>query len=141
MFQKIRLLVLMALFFAMAVPSAHAATAAPAARTYDCSKAGNANKTVCKNAAKPKPVAAARTYDCTKAGNASKAACKGMVKAPAPKAAPAPRSMTAAAPAHSPSVMARGPQGATARCRDNTYSKSATHKGACSHHGGVAQFY
>ena len=141
MFRKTRLLAPLALFFALAVPAAHAATAAPAARTYDCTKAGNANKTVCKNAAKPKAVGAARTYDCTKAGNANKAACKGEVRTPAPKAAPAPRSMTAVTQNHSPSVMARGPQGATARCRDNTYSKSATHTGACSHHGGVAQFY
>ena len=141
MLPKIQWLAPMAFMFALAAPAAHAATAAPAARTYDCSKAGNANKTVCKNAAKPKPVPAARTYDCTKAGNANKSACKGMVKVPTPKAAAVPRPMTTAAQTHSPSVMARGPQGATARCRDNTYSKSATHKGACSHHGGVAQFY
>ena len=137
----IRLLAPVALLITLAIPAAHAATAAPAARTYDCTKAGNANKTVCKNAVKLKPAATTRTYDCTKAGNANKVACKGRVRAPAPKAASAPRSMTAATPTRSPSIMARGPQGATARCRDNTYSKSATHKGACSHHGGVAQFY
>ena len=71
---------------------------AAAARNYDCSKAGNANKAQCKGAAKaasvakpapkvvaakpakePKP-AATRTvthsYDCSKAGNANKAQCK-----------------------------------------------------------------
>ena len=31
--------------------------------------------------------------------------------------------------------------GATAICRDGTYSYAANHSGACSHHGGVAQFY
>lgn len=30
------------------------------------------------------------------------------------------------------------PAGATARCKDGTYSYSQTHSGTCSHHGGVA---
>ena len=72
--------------------------AAAAARNYDCSKAGNANKAACKGAvAKPAAAASAarpapkavpkvaatttrsvtRTYDCTKAGNANKSQCKG----------------------------------------------------------------
>jgi uncharacterized protein DUF3761 len=29
------------------------------------------------------------------------------------------------------------PKGATARCKDGTYSKSKSKKGACSKHGGV----
>jgi hypothetical protein len=32
------------------------------------------------------------------------------------------------------------PRGATALCRDGTYSFSQTHSGTCSHHGGVAQW-
>ena len=32
------------------------------------------------------------------------------------------------------------PTGATAQCKDGTYSKAAHHSGACSHHGGVAKF-
>jgi uncharacterized protein YraI len=32
------------------------------------------------------------------------------------------------------------PAGATARCRDGTYSFSRTRRGTCSHHGGVAQW-
>ncbi len=36
----------------------------------------------------------------------------------------------------SPSV----PAGATARCRDGTYSYSQHHRGTCSHHGGVAEW-
>jgi hypothetical protein len=32
------------------------------------------------------------------------------------------------------------PAGATARCRDGSYSYSATRSGTCSHHGGVAQW-
>jgi hypothetical protein len=31
--------------------------------------------------------------------------------------------------------------GATALCNDGTYSYATSHKGACSHHNGVAQFY
>lgn len=57
-------------------------------RHYDCTKAGNANKAVCKGAAAvpaartaPMPAApvgtSARHYDCSKAGNANKAVCKG----------------------------------------------------------------
>ena len=66
---------------------------AQAVRNYDCSKAGNANKTVCKNAAAaPKPVAT-RNYDCSKAGNANKAVCKGAAVAIAP--APAATATTA----------------------------------------------
>jgi hypothetical protein len=57
-----------------------------AARNYDCSKAGNANKSECKAAAKPaaapakvatKTVTKAeRNYDCRLIGNKNKAACK-----------------------------------------------------------------
>ena len=136
------------------MPAVATPAAAPAAtRNYDCSKAGNANKTACRGVAtaaptRPAPVARAapapRNYDCSKAGNANKTACRGTVAAPAPRPAPAAR-VAAPAPAgtHAPSAAthATGPQGATARCRDNTYSHSATHSGTCSQHGGVAQWY
>ncbi len=32
------------------------------------------------------------------------------------------------------------PTGATAKCKDGTYSMSQHHSGTCSHHGGVAQW-
>src|SRR5439155_1779842 len=35
---------------------------------------------------------------------------------------------------------ASAPPGATARCRDGTYSYSQHHSGTCSHHGGVARW-
>ena len=34
----------------------------------------------------------------------------------------------------------RAPSGATARCRDGTYSFAHHHRGACSRHGGVAKW-
>jgi hypothetical protein len=33
------------------------------------------------------------------------------------------------------------PEGATAKCKDGTYSYAKHHRGACSHHGGVAEWY
>ena len=92
---------------AVAAPQA---TTPPAAKgmTYDCTKAGNKNKTACKNvtqgavaatpaakpmtpakAAAPMPLNAAKAplkpmnYDCTKAGNKDKQACKSVVVPPA----------------------------------------------------------
>jgi hypothetical protein len=37
-----------------------------------------------------------------------------------------------------PRKSAKAPKGATARCRDKTYSFSEHASGTCSHHGGVA---
>jgi hypothetical protein len=42
---------------------------------------------------------------------------------------------------HSPVLRRSVPAGATARCRDGSYSFSQNHRGTCSHHGGVAQWY
>lgn len=43
---------------------------------------------------------------------------------------------------HSPAHSKDGnlPQGASAKCRDGTYSFSKHHSGTCSRHGGVAQW-
>lgn len=62
-----------------------------------------------------------------------------------PAAAPAPAAASKAAPAAAaPKAAATAgntdPTGATAKCKDGTYSKSKSHTGACSHHGGVAEF-
>lgn len=57
----------------------------------------------------------------------------GTYVAPAP--APTPE------PAPEPSVSAADSSGATARCVDGSLSYAAHHQGACSHHGGVAEFY
>lgn len=51
----------------------------------------------------------------------------------------------AKAPAKRPAAAAvangKGPGGATARCKDNSYSHSASRTGTCAGHGGVAQWY
>ena len=36
---------------------------------------------------------------------------------------------------------ASAPADATAKCKDGTYSEAKTHQGACSNHGGVAEWY
>ncbi|HEX4157847.1 MAG TPA: DUF3761 domain-containing protein [Rhizomicrobium sp.] len=51
-------------------------------------------------------------------------------------------------PAFSKMCLAKGysvasmavPAGATGKCKDGTYTKQATHSGACSGHGGVASW-
>jgi Protein of unknown function (DUF3761) len=39
-----------------------------------------------------------------------------------------------------PETCSSAPQGATAQCRDGTYSFSRSRRGTCSHHGGVAKW-
>jgi Protein of unknown function (DUF3761) len=60
--------------------------------------------------------------------------------APAPSPAmPAPAARPQPAPRQAPTVSkSQAPSGATAQCRDGTYSYSAHRSGTCSHHGGVA---
>lgn len=41
---------------------------------------------------------------------------------------------------HRPTHAHHAPRGATAHCRDGTYSFSENHRGTCSHHGGVAEW-
>ncbi len=42
---------------------------------------------------------------------------------------------------HSPAYAPSRPAGASAQCRDGTYSFSQSRRGTCSHHGGVATWY
>jgi hypothetical protein len=39
-----------------------------------------------------------------------------------------------------PETCSKPPKGATARCRDGSYSFSQSRRGTCSHHGGVAKW-
>ncbi|PYS22141.1 MAG: hypothetical protein DMF72_14345 [Acidobacteria bacterium] len=41
---------------------------------------------------------------------------------------------------HRPVFSRSVPSGATAKCRDGSFSFSQNHRGTCSHHGGVAQW-
>jgi hypothetical protein len=91
----------------------------------------------------------AKAAKTTQTHKAFMAAClQGPATAPAPAAAMAPtakpslfsHSKPAAGPA-TPTVAAGAkPAGATAECKDGTWSTSKTHSGSCSHHGGVAHF-
>ena len=145
---------------------AQAVATTKATRTYDCTKAGNANKSACKtaaSAAKPATVpaaaaatvtrtSAARNYDCSRPGNANKAVCKTAAKStPAAAAAPAAAAVAVAATrgttVHSQQTSkatatnAAGPNGATAQCKDGTYSKSTHRSGTCAGHKGVLTWY
>ena len=77
-----------------------------------------------------------------KAGKSAAAAAPASTESASPAAAPAPSAASKAAPAAKSAATAGNtdPTGATAKCKDGTYSKSKHHKGSCSHHGGVAEF-
>jgi hypothetical protein len=93
---------------------------------------------------------------CSGHGGVQKAAAAASSSSSAPAATPpaastppagsasAPTSPATTKPAASSSTKpASGntdPTGATAKCKDGTYSKSKSHSGACSHHGGVDQW-
>lgn len=66
---------------------------------------------------------------------AAPAAAPAAPAAAAPAAKPA-ATMAAAKPAKS-AAMTSSPEGATAKCKDGSFSKSKHHSGTCSRHGGV----
>lgn len=135
-----------------------AVTTTTTTRHYDCSKPGNSSKAPCKTAAaqasagksagavKTTTTSTATTKDCTKWYNRMRATCRtSTASTPAhTTVAPAPKPVQPATAARSnanPTKAANSdPAGATAQCRDGTYSHSRTHQGACSHHGGVAKW-
>jgi hypothetical protein len=89
------------------------------------------------------PAAAATPTTCkdgTTSAATGKGACSG--HGGVQKAATKPPASTAAAPAATPAATAGNtvPTGATAKCKDGTYSKSKHHSGTCSSHGGVAEW-
>jgi hypothetical protein len=53
----------------------------------------------------------------------------------------APRRPVPHRPVHRAPKAPAHPAGATAECRDGTFSYAAHHQGACSHHGGVLTFF
>ena len=190
-----KLFILVSLAFGIASLSASSS-----ARNYDCSKAGNANKTACKSpgamtvaaskstktvaTTKVTTTATARNYDCAKAGNKNKAACK-IAAGPAAPVRPAGKATTtrtttsasydctkfynkmravcrtqgvttktststvAPVSVAKPGVtqtrttatrsVNNDSAGATAQCKDGSFSHSKHRGGSCSRHGGVAK--
>jgi hypothetical protein len=140
---------------------APSAPALAAAKHYDCSKAGNANKSACKSAATNTAATPKATKAEAKAAKSEAKATKPEAKAasakpsspsilqrmsnvfaggkaaPPPRPAAAQKRTAAAAPA---SVEDRNPAGAIAQCKDGTYSHAKARSGACSRHGGVGKW-
>lgn len=129
------------------------------ARNYDCTKAGNKNKAACKTVAGP--VAPVRTagkaattqtstsasYDCTKFYNKMRVACRTQgagTKTSPSTVAHAPTPMTKSAVRQTKTTATHSVNtdstGATAQCKDGSFSHSKQHSGSCSRHGGVAKF-
>lgn len=111
-----------------------AATAKPTARATTAAHATSATHAT----------TAARTTPAAHPAPAAKptVAAARPTPAPRPTAHPTPR----ATPVHrtaatAPAPQARGPNGATAKCGDGTYSTSKTRTGTCAGHKGVAQWY
>lgn len=123
-------------------------------RQYDCTKPGNANKAACKIAAAQSPAGkspgavktttsrTSTTTDCSRWYNKARAACRTTTASSGPRTtvAPAPKPAPKTVPRTSASTENNNPSGATAQCRDGSYSHAAHHAGACGHHGGVAKW-
>jgi hypothetical protein len=97
-----------------------------------CSGHGGVQK-----ATKSKPAAAATTGSAPAAPAAAASAAPAATTAAAPAAA---KSSTASKSAPTSPASNTDPTGATAKCKDGTYSKSQHHSGTCSSHGGVAEW-
>ena len=78
----------------------------------------------------------------TKPAAATAAATTPAAPAAAAAAAPTAAAKTSTATKSVPTASASNtdPTGATAKCKDGTYSKSQHHAGTCSSHGGVAEW-
>ncbi len=76
------------------------------------------------------------------ATEAAAPAAAATMAAPAAKVEKAEKAATKTAEAKAPTVAASAtdPAGATAKCKDGTFSHSKHHGGSCSNHGGVAEF-
>ena len=117
---------------AAAAPAAPAAPAAGATTTCtDGTTSTSSGKGTCsghggvQKAAKAKPATAAATAAPAAAPAASTTAAK---------------TSTATKSAPTTAASNTDPTGATAKCKDGTYSKSTHHSGTCSSHGGVAEW-
>jgi len=77
----------------------------------------------------------------TGANSSTSSAAPATSASPAPATSPSPTA-TSPKPATKSSTTSTGANdsGATAKCKDGTFSHSKHHTGTCSHHGGVAQW-
>ncbi len=117
--------------FALAVPSLADTTCKDGTTTTStgkgtCSGHGGVQKTAKATEAAPATTAAA-------AAPAAPAAAAGPTMTAA-------KSSTATKSAPTATASNTDPTGATAKCKDGTYSKSQHHSGTCSSHGGVAEW-
>ena len=132
-----------------------AAGAPSTARHFDCSKPGNKTKAVCRSAVTPaaavvtKTTATTASYDCTKFYNRMRAVCRAQSSTSKTSTSSVPvrpsmnspvSSQTRTTTTTSRSVNGNA-AGATAQCKDGSYSHAQHHSGACSRHGGVAKFF
>ena len=125
------------LVFALAVPSV---AADPAPTTCkDGTTTTSTGKGTCSGHGGIQKAGKAKTATAATAAPAA-AAPAPATPAPAAPAATAAKSSTATKSAPTATAGNTDPTGATAKCKDGTYSKSAHHSGTCSSHGGVAEW-
>ncbi len=129
------------LMFALAMPS-YAKESAEAVTCKDGTSSNATGRGACSGHGGVKKDAAATEKAAVEPAKekTAKPAKKETVAAPAAAAAPAAPAAAPAAASRSAPAAAGGAQGATAKCKDGTYSHSTGHKGACSHHGGVGEW-
>jgi hypothetical protein len=130
------------LVFALALPSAADTTCKDGTTTTStgkgtCSGHGGVQKAASTTAAPAAPAAPAKSAAPAAAAPAAAAAAPAAAAPAAPAAA---KSSTATKSAPAAKAGNTDPTGATAKCKDGTYSKSAHHSGTCSNHGGVAEW-
>jgi len=126
---------------------------APAAPSAPAAPAASGTPTTCKDGTTSMATGrgACSGHGGVQKPSKSKPALDAPTSAPATAAAPADAAPAASAPAAAKSSTASksaptatasntDPTGATAKCKDGTYSKSKHHSGTCSHHGGVAEW-
>lgn len=132
------------LALALTLP-AYAADAADAAGPVTCKDGSTSTATGRGACSKHGGVQKAKKAkaDAAAAAPAAPAAAPKAAAASAPAAAPAaakPSAMAKSAAAPTATASASDPAGASAKCKDGTYSHSKHHSGTCSKHGGVAEW-
>ena len=109
-----------------------------------CSGHGGVDKAAAKSAKQSAKAAKAETKAVakneTKAENKAKQETKQEVKAEKTASRATASDVKQSAKVANATAANTDPTNATAKCKDGTYSHAATHRGACSRHGGVAEW-